>query len=117
MNDSDGEGDGEGDSDGGESDSGSDHDPLEPVAGEVRCVPSLFPSLRSPTIYFDYPANLRSLGIQRPVSPGSEFVAEDLGGRKIFYKCVWERNCVKNAFVRAGFRRKLQSHALPFLRL
>ena len=82
-------------------------DPLEPVSGEVRCVPSLFPA-RAPAIYFDYPLVLRELGINREVGhPGSDFYVEDLKGRKIFYKCVWERNCVKNAFVRAGFRRKI----------
>ncbi|GMH62015.1 hypothetical protein TrST_g14158 [Triparma strigata] len=82
-------------------------DPLEPVRGEVRCVPSLFPH-RVPGIYFDYPSTLRTLGITRDdQGSGSDFYVEELGGRKIFYKCNWERNCIKNAFNRAGFRRKI----------
>ncbi|GMH51208.1 hypothetical protein TL16_g00962 [Triparma laevis f. inornata] len=82
-------------------------DPLEPVRGEVRCVPSLFPH-RVPGIYFDYPSTLRTLGITRDnQGAGSDFYVEELGGRKIFYKCNWERNCIKNAFNRAGFRRKI----------
>jgi tubulin polyglutamylase TTLL4 len=85
-----------------------DVDPLEPVVGEVRCVPSLFPAGRPSTIYFDYPLSLRELGITRKKGhPGSDFSVEDLKNRKIFYKCVWERNCVKSAFMRAGFRRKI----------
>jgi len=98
----------------GESDSEDDSadnavDPLEPVRGEVRCVPSIFPH-RPPTIYFDYPLALRDLSIIRSPriqGPGADYYVEDLAGRKIFYKSQWERNCIKNAFIRAGFRRKL----------
>ena len=84
-----------------------DVDPLEPVRGEVRCVPSLYPH-RVPGIYFDYPECLRNIGIVRDEQgPGADFYIEELGSRKIFYKCNWERNCIKNAFNRAGFRRKI----------
>ncbi|GMH62764.1 hypothetical protein TrRE_jg1675 [Triparma retinervis] len=84
-----------------------DLDPLEPVRGEVRCVPSLFPH-KVPGIYFDYPELLRELGIVRDEQgAGADFYVEELGNRKIFYKCNWERNCIKNAFTRAGFRRKI----------
>ena len=32
-------------------------------------------------------------------------VAADLGARRLAYRCTWERNCIKNAFSLAGFRR------------
>ena len=70
-------------------------------------MPSLFPH-RVPGIYFDYPGTLRELGITRDrQGAGADFYVEELGNRKIFYKCNWERNCIKNAFNRAGFRRKI----------
>jgi len=76
-----------------------DDEPLETAPGEVRLVPSLFRG-RAPTIFFEYPENLR---LTRRAMP--HFV-EPLGrGRRLVYKCHWERNCIKNAFTRAGFER------------
>ena len=58
-----------------------DLDPLEPVRGEVRCVPSLFPH-RVPGIYFDYPELLRNLGIVRDEQgPGADFYVEEVSAR------------------------------------
>lgn len=77
---------------------GSDDDPLEPIPGEVKLVPSMFPD-RSPTVFFEYP---RELGIVRC---DNVHYSEPLGGRRLLFKTHWERNSVKNAFFRAGFSR------------
>jgi len=74
-----------------------DTDPLEPVAGQVRLAPSVFNG-RQPTIFFDYPPELGETR-QAP------FVVQPLNARKMAFTTKWERNCVKNAFARAGFER------------
>uniref|UniRef100_A0A7S2RSL0 Tubulin--tyrosine ligase-like protein 5 n=1 Tax=Rhizochromulina marina TaxID=1034831 RepID=A0A7S2RSL0_9STRA len=74
-----------------------DTDPLEPVAGQVRLVPSVFQG-RQPTIFFDYPSELGE-------TRGTPFVVQPLNARKLAFATKWERNCVKNAFARAGFER------------
>jgi len=91
------EDDGSGDDDDADDD---DNDPTEAVAGQVKLVPSLFGESRTPTIHFDYPAELK---LSR--DPGF-FVVSELGKqRRLAYVTKWERNCVKNAFARAGFER------------
>lgn len=87
----------EGDNVGDDVDSG-DEDPLEPISGEVKLVPSMFPD-RPPTVFFEYP---KELGIVRF---DNEYYSEPLGGRRLLFKTHWERNSVKNAFFRAGFSR------------
>lgn len=92
------------DSDGGEEEEddeeeGEDDDPAESIAGQVRLQPSLFGNSRPPTIFFDYPEELK---ISREPS---FFEVRNLQSRKLLYFCKWERNCVKNAFARAGFER------------
>ena len=74
-----------------------DNDPLEPVAGQVRLCMSLFEGC-TPTIFFDYP---KELNIPRH----QYFAVQKLSSRKLIYFSKWERNCVKNAFARAGFDR------------
>lgn len=85
-------------SDGDDGDDNSDDDPLEPIPGEVKLVPSMFPD-RSPTVFFEYP---KELGMARF---DNVYFSEPLGGRRLLFKTHWERNSVKNAFYRAGFSR------------
>lgn len=73
-------------------------DPLEPIPGEVKLVPSMFPD-RPPTVFFEYP---KELGLVRC---DNAYFSEPLGGRRLLFKSHWERNSVKNAFFRAGFSR------------
>lgn len=85
--------------DGDESDDDSDtDDPLEPIPGEVKLVPSIFPD-RPPTVFFEYP---KELGMTRF---DNAYFTEPLGDRRLLFKTHWERNSVKNAFFRAGFTR------------
>ena len=49
-----------------------------------------------PTVYVDYPSDLNMLRTDVGY-------LEELGHRILNYKCSWERNCIKNAFHRAGF--------------
>ncbi|KAH8053256.1 hypothetical protein JL720_14736 [Aureococcus anophagefferens] len=54
---------------------------------------------RPGTVYFSYPKDVKTR------RTGGAPVAEPLGQRKLNYRCTWERNCVKNAFTLAGFKR------------
>lgn len=86
---------------GSSSEDGSDDDaddPLEPIPGEVKLVPSMFPD-RPPTVFFEYP---KELGMARF---NNVYFSEPLGARRLLFKSHWERNSVKNAFFRAGFSR------------
>ncbi|CAN0411606.1 unnamed protein product, partial [Ectocarpus sp. 12 AP-2014] len=85
-------------SSGSSSSNGDADDPLEPIPGEVKLVPSMFPD-RSPTVFFEYP---KELGMARF---NNVYFSEPLGPRRLLFKCHWERNSVKNAFFRAGFSR------------
>ncbi|CAM9488701.1 unnamed protein product, partial [Hapterophycus canaliculatus] len=87
--------DGNGEDDSGE---GDGDDPLEPIPGEVKLVPSMFPD-RPPTVFFEYP---KELGMARF---NNVYFSEPLGARRLLFKSHWERNSVKNAFFRAGFSR------------
>ena len=91
------------DNDDGEGDELDDDDDQEeespyrdPPDGHVRLRPSSF-GLPS-TVFFEYP---RELGIKRD----DKSVTESLGSRKLRFKCYWERICIKNAFLRAGFNK------------
>lgn len=88
------------DSDDNSQDDSSDDadDPLEPIQGEVKLVPSMFPD-RPPTVFFEYP---KELGMARF---NNVYFSEPLGARRLLFKSHWERNSVKNAFFRAGFSR------------
>ena len=79
-------------------DDGDADDPLEPIPGEVKLVPSMFPD-RPPTVFFEYP---KELGMARF---NNVYFSEPLGARRLLFKSHWERNSVKNAFFRAGFSR------------
>jgi tubulin polyglutamylase TTLL4 len=67
----------------------------DPPAGYVRMRPSHFNGLPS-TVFIEYPPEL---GIHRIDTN----CLEPVGKRKLIYKSHWERVCIKNAFVRAGF--------------
>lgn len=95
---SDSDNDSDNDGSGGSSSDGDADDPLEPIPGEVKLVPSMFPD-RSPTVFFEYP---KELGMARF---NNVYFSEPLGSRRLLFKCHWERNSVKNAFFRAGFSR------------
>ncbi|KAJ1461445.1 tubulin-tyrosine ligase family-domain-containing protein [Pelagophyceae sp. CCMP2097] len=65
----------------------------------IKVAPSLWGAKRPTTIYFAYPPDVR---VSRK-GPGP--AKEALGGRKLLFRTTWERNCVKNAFALAGFKR------------
>ena len=69
----------------------------DPPEGFIRVRPSKFAGIPS-TVFFDYPEDLR---MKR--SDYSEL--EEQGKRKMRYETHWERNCIKNAFHRAGYTR------------
>lgn len=71
-----------------------------PVGRTVDMCDSLWPDARPATVYFAYPA--RDVKLTRGGAPPR---TEALGTRRLNYRCTWERNCVKNAFSLAGFRR------------
>ncbi|KAJ8601936.1 hypothetical protein CTAYLR_004451 [Chrysophaeum taylorii] len=54
---------------------------------------------RPSTVYFAYP---RDVNVSRS---GEAPRLEGLEGRRLNYRCAWERNCVKKAFACAGFKR------------
>ena len=68
----------------------------------MRLRPSQYVGLPS-TVYFEYPRELQ-------ITRGDVNVVEKLGNRKLFFKCYWERICIKNAFLRAGFMRSTNSN-------
>lgn len=79
-----------------------DDDELEaycdPPEGCVRLRPSIAGPFLPPTIFFEYPQDLK---LRRRDSS----LTEPIGGRKIGYKSHWERICIRNAFIRAGFKK------------
>ncbi|KDO21991.1 hypothetical protein SPRG_12850 [Saprolegnia parasitica CBS 223.65] len=103
--------DGDGDDDTinqGEEEDDDDEEPLQqPTGGRPRTLKlqhSRFPN-RTPTICFDYPLDLH---VERTYPAGVNTSDAPAEANIVFFKCYWERNCVKNAFVRAGFRRLLK---------
>jgi hypothetical protein len=67
----------------------------DPPEGHIHLRPSNFRIL-PPTVFFEYPPELN---IQRK----DIGYIEPLGNtRSLVYGCHWERNCIKNAFKRAG---------------
>ena len=69
----------------------------DPPVGFVRMRPSQFNDLPS-VIFMEYPPEL---GIHRI----DLNVLEALGKRKLVYRSHWERVCIRNAFLRAGFEK------------
>ena len=67
----------------------------DPPDGCVRLRPSQFLGIPS-TVFVEYPPEL---GIRR----NDNSTVEPLGSRKMGYKSYWERICIKNAHIRAGF--------------
>lgn len=70
----------------------------DPPEGHWRMRPSAFRGLPA-SVFFEYPPEL---GLQRE----DESYLEPTGDARVLeYSCHWERNCIKNAFRRAGFVR------------
>ena len=67
----------------------------DPPLGYVRLRPSQFKRLPA-TVFMEYPPELEIKRVD--ISK-----LEELGNRKLYYSSYWERICVKNAFLRAGF--------------
>ncbi|CAK4484573.1 unnamed protein product [Aphanomyces euteiches] len=66
----------------------------------MKIMHSRYPN-RPPVVCFDYPSDLN---VKRSYPDG--VVVQDVDMRvSIFFKCYWERNCIKNAFYRAGLVR------------
>jgi len=69
----------------------------DPPIGQVRMRPSSYNNIPS-TVFIEYPPELKIKRIDTNV-------LEDLGKRQMFYTSHWERICIRNAFVRAGFEK------------
>lgn len=85
---------------GGSEEAGDDDEEInyqDPPEGMIRMRPSKFNDIPG-TIFIEYPPEL---GIKRNDISN----LENLGSRKLFYSSYWGRNCIKNAFKRAGFER------------
>ena len=63
--------------------------------GFVRMRPSKFKFI-PPSVFFEYPKELNML--RKDISS-----MEKMGRKSLNYSCQWGRNCIKNAFKRAGF--------------
>lgn len=70
----------------------------DPPDGHYRVRPSSFQGI-PPTIFFEYPPEL---GLKRQDDSN---IVPKTDGQALEYSCHWERNCIKNAFKRAGFQR------------
>ena len=70
----------------------------DPPEGFIRLRPSKCATL-PPTVFFEYPPELRIKRSDR------SYLAPMSSLGTLEYSCHWERNCVKNAFLRAGFSR------------
>lgn len=70
----------------------------DPPEGCVHLRPSIASPYIPSTIFVEYPPQLK---MQRKDAG----YIEELGERKMGYKSHWERICIRNAFVRAGFKK------------
>jgi hypothetical protein len=70
----------------------------DPPEGCVHLRPSIASPHIPSTIYVEYPPGLK-------LKRRDTGYIEDLGDRKMGYKSHWERICIRNAFVRAGFKK------------
>jgi tubulin polyglutamylase TTLL4 len=70
----------------------------DPPLGYLRLRPSKFKIL-PPTVFFEYPPELKTK--RNDIS----YLEITGNKRNLDYSCHWERNCIKNAFKRAGFNR------------
>ena len=87
---------------------------VDPPSGYIRIRPSKFHMIPS-TVFVEYP---KGLGMMR--SDTSELESER--DQKLHYRCQWARNCIKNAFTRAGFEESAQNwtvlwaqHQTPYI--
>ncbi|KAF0683455.1 Aste57867_24489 [Aphanomyces stellatus] len=96
------------DDDGEEGDNGDDEEEEDDEIAPESQTPSMrvqhsrFPN-RPPIVCFDYPADL---DVTREVPDG--VVVEEIeanAATAVYFKSYWERNCIKNAFFRAGLVR------------
>jgi len=71
----------------------------DPPVGYIRLRPSKFACIPA-TVYVEYP---QDLGLRRQDQEEGELV--ELGNKKLSYKSLWERICIRNAFKRAGFKK------------
>lgn len=69
---------------------------VDPPEGYIRIRPSKFRMIPA-TVFVEYP---KALGMVR----SDTSVLELLDGKDLNYRCQWARNCIKNAFTRAGFQ-------------
>jgi len=76
-----------------------DEDDIEEIfhEGFIRLVASLMPG-RPPTVHFEYPPELE-------MKRKTDSFISNIPVETLRYKLYWERNCVKNCFARAGFKR------------
>jgi len=72
----------------------------DPPEGQVRMRPSSYNNIPS-TVFIEYPPELK---IRRTDTN----VLEKLGKRQLCYTSHWERICIRNAFVRAGFEKTVK---------
>jgi hypothetical protein len=70
--------------------------------GFVRMRPSKFKYIPA-SVFFEYPKELHML--RKDIS-----TVEKMGRKSLNYSCQWGRNCIKNAFTRAGTWRDRDLH-------
>jgi tubulin polyglutamylase TTLL4 len=68
---------------------------VDPPEGFIRIRPSKF-KLIPATVFVEYPTGLGMVRADRSA-------LESLRDKELHYQCQWARNCIKNAFTRAGF--------------
>lgn len=71
----------------------------QPARRLIPTCESLWPKRMAPTVYFAYPRDAELVRTGEPPKMTA------LGTRRLYYRCAWERNCVKRAFAGAGFHR------------
>ena len=90
------------DNDGGEDDDDDDEEVTryrDPPEGQVRLRPSRFRGIPA-TVFIDYPPEL---GVRRSDTSVLVDLGEGPKRKRMQYSSYWERMCVRNAFLRAGF--------------
>ncbi len=71
----------------------------DPPEGQVRLRPSRFRGIPA-TVFIDYPPEL---GVRRTDTSVLVDLGEGPKRKRMQYSSYWERMCVRNAFLRAGF--------------
>ena len=77
-------------------DEDKEDDEVDPPRGHIRLRPSKFKMIPS-TVFVEYP---KVLEMTRSDNSELQLIEE----QELGYRCKWGRNCIRNAFTRAGFK-------------